>query len=253
MLGLLELQRQMCGTVRGQGASEPPGLYRPTHLPPGHPLSVYRNNHRISLAAALAVTFPTVTKLLGADAMQVVAGRFLMLHPPRQPCVAEYGNDFAGYLEGEALAGELPYLPDLARLDWALNRARTAADAMPYSAQDLAAESSDQLGDLQFVPHPSLTLLESKYALPQVYQAIHGSTLATTAREGKPCHLMIWRQLQDARFAAVGANVFASAQAIAAGGRLIDACKILQPSTLPDFMAHFLCSGAFVGNSDQLC
>jgi len=245
MIGLLELQRQMCGAVRGQEVPDLTGLHYPAHLPPGHPLSVYRNNHRLSLAAALGATFPTVAGIIGADAMEMVAGRFMTLHPPRQPCVAEYGSDFAGYLQGAALADDLPYLPDLARLDWALNRARIAPETAPFTAQELAALSPDQLGDLQVAPHPSLTLLASDFALPQLYQSVHGPAPKMASVLGQTSRLMIWSRLGDARFAVVGADAFAGAQALAQGVCLSEACQRLQQTAFPDFLAHFLCSGAF--------
>jgi hypothetical protein len=250
MVGLLELQRQICGAVRGQEALDLPDLYRPDHLPPGHPLSVYRNNHLLSLAAALAATFPTVTRLIGAATMQGVATRFLLQHPPRQPCVAEYGSGFASHLESEPLADDLPYLPDLARLDWALNRARIAPDEAPFTAQDLSALSLEQLGALRVAPHPSLTLLVSSFALPHLHQAVHRSALeAVTVAEHSSSRLMIWRQHREVKIAAVSADAFAGAQALAESVPLSEACENLQQTEFAEFLAHFLCSGAFVGNS----
>jgi hypothetical protein len=101
-------------------------VFRPDHLPEGGPLSVYANHHRISLCAALATTFQTVSLLVSEEALRVLASRFLQCQPPVRPCLAENGAVLGVHLDGEMLVESLPYPADMARLGWAVNRATTA-------------------------------------------------------------------------------------------------------------------------------
>src|SRR6266542_3456863 len=72
-------------------------------------------------AEALATTFPTVQALVGEDFFRMLARAFVGQSPPNQPVLAEYGAGFPAFIAGHDAARDLPYLADIARLDWALN------------------------------------------------------------------------------------------------------------------------------------
>src|SRR5262245_56434113 len=61
-------------------------------------LSIYRNNFLISLGEALKANFPVTLQLVGSGFFEQAARRFVLAHPPRRPCVFEYGAEFPDYL-----------------------------------------------------------------------------------------------------------------------------------------------------------
>ena len=86
-------------------------------------IGVYRNNVKASLVAALVGAFPVVQRLVGEEFFEAAAFVFVEHHPPRSPVLAEYGAGFAAFLEGFEPARDLPYLADIARLEWARQQA----------------------------------------------------------------------------------------------------------------------------------
>jgi hypothetical protein len=66
------------------------------------------------------------------------------LHPPRQPSLVDYGVEFAAFLETFEPAAELPYLPDVARVDRFWTEAHVAADDSCVQTADLAALDESQ-------------------------------------------------------------------------------------------------------------
>jgi hypothetical protein len=247
MTALVDLQRQMAAAIRRPGRPSPMDVFRPDHLPEGDPLSVYANHHQISLSAALATTFPTVTLLVGEGAFRVLASRFLQCQPPVRPCLAEYGADFGAYLDGEMLVKSLPYLADMARLDWAINRATTAPDAVALDMDMLVALTADQFGELSLQAHPSLTLLRSNFPVQEIYRFAHGAeTAETIALKVVDTCLVIWRKNGTASTTSVSPDVFGALEALIRGEKLASACERLPPSDLPDFFSKQILAGGFV-------
>ena len=74
----------------------------------------------------MATTFATVQALVGEDFFRTMARAYVARTLPMQPVLAEYGVDFPAFVADHAPARGLAYLPDIARLDWALNAALQA-------------------------------------------------------------------------------------------------------------------------------
>ncbi|HXG81751.1 MAG TPA: DNA-binding domain-containing protein [Sphingomicrobium sp.] len=83
-----------------------------------HALAVYRNTSARGAVEALRATFSTVNQLLGEDGFTQVALDYRDGEPPSGPVLSDYGGSFPEYLANQPWTSELPYLADVARLDW---------------------------------------------------------------------------------------------------------------------------------------
>lgn len=111
-------------------------------------LAIYRNNFLISLTEALKANFPVTLQLLGGDFFEQAARRFVLAHPPQQPCLFEYGAAFADYLRDLPQLGSMPYVAEMARFEFARIAAYNAPSESSLSTNQLAALSPEQLDDL---------------------------------------------------------------------------------------------------------
>lgn len=91
--------------------------------------AVYRNNVQHGLSRALAARFPVIERLVGAPFFAAMARVFAAQHPPAGPVLAEWGEGFADFLAGFPPLANLPYLADVARLEWLRGLSFHAADA----------------------------------------------------------------------------------------------------------------------------
>ncbi len=89
-------------------------------------LAVHRNTVIGALVNALRLAYPSVLALVGDAYFETAASGFAQAHPPLAARLTGYGTAFAGYLV--ARTPSLPYLEDVARLDWALECAAAAPD-----------------------------------------------------------------------------------------------------------------------------
>lgn len=80
--------------------------------------AVYRNTSARGAVEALRATYSTVNELLGEDGFTQVALEYRSGKPPADPVLSNYGTDFPAFLARQPWTSELPYLADVARLDW---------------------------------------------------------------------------------------------------------------------------------------
>jgi hypothetical protein len=140
---------------------------------PARRFGIHRNNVIVSRVEALADSFPVVQSLVGADFFQAMAGEFVLLSPPRSPVLAEYGADFAEFVAAFPPVAALPYLADLARLEWMRVEALHAADAAPLPPAELATllARAERLPGTLFVLHPALRTLRSIHPVVSLWAA----------------------------------------------------------------------------------
>jgi hypothetical protein len=156
-------------------ASLPPpaGLHAWNGSDPAVRFAVYRNNVVHSLVAVLADTFPVVQQLVGDEFFGAMARLYVVDHPPTSPLMHRYGAGLPAWIADFERAAALPYLSDIARLEWARLCAFHAADAEPVGAQVIAAliEAPDRLARAALVLHPSLAIVRSAHPIVSLWAA----------------------------------------------------------------------------------
>jgi hypothetical protein len=135
-------------------------------------LNIYRNNVAIALVRALRLAYPVVDKLVGVDFFDGVARAFIGLHPPQTACLNDYGATFADFLGLFPRAAVLAYLPDVARLEWAVNVSLNAPDAPALDMAALADLAEGDHGRVRFVRHPAVRLLSVHYPADAIWRAV---------------------------------------------------------------------------------
>ena len=148
----------------------PEGLSDGNAAPAGRRFNVYRNNIAVSLTEAMHSAFPVVTKLLGPQNMDGLAGIYLRSHPPKSPLMMHYGVDFPEFLAAMPQLSHLGYLGDVAQLELALRRSYHAADATPIDPDLLARTDPEALMQTQLALAPSVQVLQSDWPLYDIWR-----------------------------------------------------------------------------------
>lgn len=92
-------------------------------------IALYRANVTTNVRQALRAHYPVIDKMLGADFFNAMARVYWTTHPPCSGDLGHYGDHLADFLADFPPAQEYPFLPDVARLEWAVHRAYSAADS----------------------------------------------------------------------------------------------------------------------------
>jgi hypothetical protein len=166
---LRELQRDFARAV----SDADPALaaqVRAGRFPAEQHVQIYRNNVSATLAAVLGDVYPVVEKLVGSGFFGYAVHEFLRTHRPLAANLHDFGGAFADFLAGFAPAASLPYLPDVARLEWAWHRAFHAADAERFDPARLATVPPERLPALRFILHPSAQLVSSPWPIVRIFE-----------------------------------------------------------------------------------
>ena len=132
-----------------------------THVFRGEPdaalerLAVYRGNVVGACGKALAGAYPIVAKIVGESFFEGLAREYLRRFPSASGDLNEFGGSLAQFVAHFPHTQDLPYLPDVARMEWLVHRAYYAADTVEGSGLRLA---------------PACTLFASPWPLARIWE-----------------------------------------------------------------------------------
>jgi len=202
---LREFQSTFAAALRGD-SSPPSAEAQPA-------VAVHRNTVALGLREALAGNYPTVRRLVGDAWFDAAAALFALRHPPRDGVLARYGDGYAEFLQGFEPARELPYLPDVARLDRAWTEAHLAPDAPVLEARALAALAPGDLEGLRLVTHPSVRALRFDGPAFTIWRRHRENAALDEPLEWRAENALVLRPVADVRWWEIeaGALEFVSA------------------------------------------
>jgi hypothetical protein len=134
-------------------------------------LDIYRNNLHEGFRKALTLEFPVIERLVGEGYFRQLSQDFLAAHPSRGGDLHYIGERFADFLEQRFCDTQYAYLPDVARLEWAIEESAIAAHADPFDVQTLRQIGADEYGKLRFTLHPTCRLVRSAYPVMRIWES----------------------------------------------------------------------------------
>lgn len=189
---------------------------------------VYRNNVTVSLTEALMDTYPTVLALVGEEFFRAMAPVFIAAHPPTSACLFEYGGEFGAFLDAFEPTQSLPYLGDIARLEFAWLKAYYAKDQTPLDPADLQQIAPDALTNVTFTLHPACQILTSQHPVYDIWAAHKqpdiAQAMANISSQGQDC--LITRPRWDVTVTALPGGGTAFITQLAQGTTLAQAAEI---------------------------
>jgi hypothetical protein len=199
---------------------------------PGARLAIHLRHYVTSLATALGDKFPALTWLVGPTAVREAAIAYARLHPPLQPCIAEYGGDFPRFLSQHAPA-RLPYLQSFGELEWAIAQASIAIEERPITWTELASLDAERIVDATLALQPGVRHVRAAWRIDQLMQTY----LAGTAPErfvliDVPTFVEVQGARGAFRLTLLDASTFAFRTALAASrtvGDAADAALAIDP------------------------
>ncbi len=167
---LHDVQQAFARAVWSGELAEAADLIQADVFQPEQRLQLYRNNFNISLREALRAVYPTIVRLVGDDFFATVARALVREAPPRSGNLHDFGAELPAFLRHFKHAAALPYLPDVARIDWACHQAFHAAEAPGFDFSSLATVPVERYGRLRFHLQPALRLMASEFPSVRIWE-----------------------------------------------------------------------------------
>jgi hypothetical protein len=216
----------------------------------GRGLEIYRRNVLGGLHDALASTYPVVRRLVGEAFFREAAIAFARASPSTSGDLHEYGGGFAAFLATYPHAAGLPYLPDVARLEWAVHQSFHAADVPPLDYAPLARLAPRRYGELRFRLHPSARLVRSPYPILAIWEANQGGRDGTPEGDANAQRVLVIRKDLVVRPQPLDPIDWTFLAAIERGDRLEDAADAVGEAAggyLAAALARYAAAGVIAG------
>lgn len=151
-------------------------LLAPSTFTPAQLINLYRNNFIISLKQLLQQLFPVTQTLVGHDYFVQASGQFIHQCALKEAHLNHYGSQFVSFLEQLKALKTMPFVAQMARLEWHLDRISHIHYEPHFDFTGLAQVAADNYLNIQFNLASSCQLLTSNMNLI----ALHSDLSATT-------------------------------------------------------------------------
>jgi len=134
-----------------------------------HRLAIYRANMVAAADKALSAAYPVIRQVVGTEFFHGLAREHQRGTPSTSGDLTGFGATFDAFLAGFEHTQAMPYLPDLARLEWAAHLAYGAADAPDWGVAALAAIAPERQDAIRFHWSPGLALVRSAFPIARIW------------------------------------------------------------------------------------
>jgi hypothetical protein len=188
-------------------------------------LNIYADAYRLRIIEALANAYPILKALLGDDLFEKSARSYIEKYPSTYRNMRWVGDKMSEHLQ--ANFSQYAIAAEMATFEWVLGLAFDAEDAPILSLQDLAAIPPENWGDLRFKFHPAVQLVQAKYNVLLLWQALNGEKAppkVTLINEP----YVVWRKDLSSHYRSLDIAEYAAIEQMMAGASFADLCEKLQ-------------------------
>lgn len=180
----------------------------------------YRGNLTTTWDKVLGHAYPVLRQFVGDEFFAALARAYGMAHPSDNADLNAFGAQFGAFLGGFAHVAEFPFLPDLARLEWALHRAYYAADADADGAA-WTVLPPERLETARVTLHPACSVIASRWAVVPLWLAHQGdSGVAFPQQMNVASAALVARPRWKPELAPIGEGSAAALLALAGGATI---------------------------------
>jgi len=170
-------------------------------------LAIYANAYRMRLIEALEKDYPAVFYLLGEDAFAKTALAYISAYPSKHPSLRWFGQHFAKFFLHEAEFESMPYISELAKLEWLLVEAFDAKDVSTIQESDVANVPAEAWPSLVLHFHPSVHIFQYHWNIIPIWQAEKNESIPpqpVMLDSGEVC--LVWRHKLETRYRTLEAD-----------------------------------------------
>jgi hypothetical protein len=175
-----------------KGGPVPPGITSCAPDEVERRFAVYRNNVAHSLTEALARRFPVIKRLVGDDFFAAMARIYAEDHRPESPVLLAWGESFAGFLATFPPLAAYPYMPDVARIEYARGVAFHAKDVRPAAPEHFTGQNP---ADLHLRLHPAVQVLRLDHPAVSIWKQNQPGVAAQAITHARPEIGLVLRDL----------------------------------------------------------
>jgi hypothetical protein len=186
-------------------------------------LAIYARMYFWRLLDVLRDDHPRTAAVLGDDAFREAARGYLIRHPSEHPSVANVGHALAAFLAADPRPGAPPWVPDLARLEWARREVFVAPDATALGLDVLRALAPEAWPSTRFRVVPALIQVVAGWPVQRAWEA--GADASPPELPPERTAIRVWRRGHFVYHASMDAREEAALARLVAGEPFASVCE----------------------------
>ncbi len=157
-------------------------------------LSVYAEGYEIRFRDGLAEVYEAVRWVIGEVHFSELSKAYSAKYPSHNYNLSFVGEHLPEFIESYSLTKELPFLPDLAKLEWLICEAFHAFDRTPLDVTSLSQISPESMSQAVFIFQPSVSWINSSWPILDIWNSRKGSKDQSNIRiKDNPQSVMVYR------------------------------------------------------------
>jgi len=178
MSELRSLQQRLAAEILDAAAGRTPrsdDLAKDLRLPAGVDantrLAVYRDGYPARIVDALRNVYPAIAKICGTGSFAALAQRYIRENDIEAVSLNQIGAQFPTHCERDPLMAELPFLADLAALEWSALCALHCAESPPIDPAVFGAWNMDDWERVVLRFQVSARVMRSRWPIHDLWAA----------------------------------------------------------------------------------
>jgi len=197
-------------------------------------IQVYENNARETYRKTLLASYPVVARLGGEEFLRGLALKYMREQPSRCGDLQKFGANFPDFLHALYAASDFAYLPDVARLEWALEEVHLEPNEKIINVSDLAQVAAEDHPRLIFEIRRGLRLVSSRYPILTIWRANQPGEDADVDLSVGGEHVAVLRRGDDLEMHPLDDSSYALLSQLAEGSTLETTFDLLRISSGSD-------------------
>lgn len=250
---LVELERAVAANIlTGEGPDVADWIRVPADADVAARFAVYVDGYPARVTESLRETFPAVANILGEGSFAALVARYLAHVPAGERNLNYVGSALPAHLRSDKLRDDLPFLPDLAQLEWAATVCFHAKLATAFDASVCSGWRMEDWGRARIEFQPGLALLRSPWPLRELRETRHVErSKIDVDLVGRPDRVLVRRQGFEVVVESIGEIEAEAVERLLAGAPLGDTMARLAgsgvtPETVFEFFGRLFSLGLIV-------
>ncbi len=188
-------------------------------------MRVYQNNVRSTFSENLKRIYPTIEKLVGEEFFLATAHAYINCTPSISGDLSTFGASFSEFLMDFPPAQSLPYLPEVAQLEYTCHEVFHEKNCSYLDILALQSIAEENYAKIKFKLHSASRLLAFQFPIVDIWQLCQSEEKQVSLDRGGENLLVIRRNL-EIMFEKLENSEFAFLSAIKEGLPFEIACKV---------------------------
>lgn len=199
MLTLSELQKAFFIAIHSENPSDLSWIKASNKLSAKQQFDILKNSIESSLQKTLNSIYPVCHQLVGGEFFLMLINDYIKKFSSYSFDLSDYGEEFYRFIQCYSSVQSLPYLSDVAKLEWAWHRIAIMGDTSDFHFDKLQdSEPGNQVFTLPYGSH----LLSSSYPIHTIWKVNQESYMGDKTiilENNKTYYYLVWRKQQELR------------------------------------------------------